>query len=628
MKNVLLMSFRRLMILVLLAFPLMVSEAKAQVQNVDSIAGLPVLEGGRVMPLDTYARLKLLQFSGKSTYEKQPALNWLAGLLFKPEEAEPKKIFMINHPEVAESLGIEPGDRRRFSFSELHTGLGKLHEMAVKAFDIKEDDRSPVEKEILRIYHNLNQYSTLVQAFQFTLIHPDFSIESDEVKQLLGLPPADGYSFFDVYVRAARMSDQLTSIEKVEPVNWTDLQKEVFSLSSALFQWSQHHRDMPIAMIPLHSHGNEQWVSPWDVLSLGLNTPEIRQEVSLLQDVAQHYRSGSQLEFDLAAHSFERSVLKRAPISRGIQHLDLELTYNKYDLFYRAKLFYGFAFLLGLIGILSNWKGIRVIGLGLILLGLIPHTMGIVARMMIMGRPPMTNLYATFLFVAWVCVVLGVVIEWFQRNNLGTVLSGISGLVLLLIAARFSSQGDTLGVVVAVLDSNFWLSTHVVCITIGYAGCVAAGIAGHVYLIQGLFKPSESPALRSTMKAVYGLLAFGLIFSFLGTMLGGVWADQSWGRFWGWDPKENGALLIVLWSALLFHARIGNMIGPLGMAVGSVLGVIIVIFAWLGVNLLGVGLHSYGFTSGLARGMWISIGIELLFIMLTVPFAKKARVYS
>lgn len=596
----------------------------AQIGSVDSLAGLPVLEGGRVMPLDTYARLKLLQFSGKSTYENTPALDWLAGLLFKPEQVENQNIFMINHPEVAEALGIDPGDRRRFSFSELHTGLGKLHEMAVKAFDIAEDERSPVEKEILRVYHNVNQYSALVQAFQFAVVHPDYTIVDGELIKLLGLPPADGYSFLDVYNRAARMSDLLTSIEKSKPSEWTDLQKEAFTLSSALYQWSQHHRELPITMIPLHSHGNEQWVSPWDVLSLGLHTPELRQEMSLLQDVARNYRAGNQLEFDMAVHSFERSVLKRAPESRGVKHLDLELSYNKHDLFYRAKLFYGLAFLLGLVGVLTNWKGIRLTGAALILIGLLPHTIGIIARMMIMGRPPMTNLYATFLFVAWVCVALGLAIEWFQRNNLGTVLSGISGLILLLVAARFSSQGDTLGVVVAVLDSNFWLATHVVCITIGYAGCVAAGVAGHFYLIQGLFKPSENPAMRSTMKAVYGLLAFGLIFSFLGTMLGGVWADQSWGRFWGWDPKENGALLIVLWCALLFHARIGNMIGPLGMAVGSVLGVIIVIFAWLGVNLLGVGLHSYGFTSGLARGMWISIGIEILFILLTAPFAKKA----
>jgi len=601
----------------------------AGVASLDSMAGWPVLEGGRVMPLDSYARLKLLQFSGKSTIDKQPALSWLAGLMFSPELVETQRVFMINHPEVTEALGIDPEDRRRFSFSEMHTGIGKLHEMAVKAYEIPDEERSPVEKEILRVYHNVTQYSELTQAFLFATPHRDFAVANPAVKELLGLPPSEiGYSFLDIFLRATRMSDVLTRLEKKDVASWTEVEKDVFGLSSTLFQWSQHHRALPLAMIPLHGHGSEEWVSPWDVLSLGINTPEVRDEVTMVQDVVRHYQAGNQLEFGIAAHTVERSVLKRSHGNRGIKNLDLELLYNKSDLFYRAKLFYGLAFLLGMVAIMMDWKGLRVVAAGMIIAGLIPHTLGIVWRMMIMGRPPMTNLYATFLFVAWVCVVLGLFIEWFQRNNLGTVLSGIGGLVLLLVAARFSTQGDTLGVVVAVLDSNFWLATHVVCITIGYAGCVAAGIAGHVYLLQGLFKTSEHSAMRSTTKAVYGLLAFGLIFSFLGTMLGGVWADQSWGRFWGWDPKENGALLIVLWCALLFHARVSGMIGPHGMAQGSVFGVIVVVFAWLGVNLLGVGLHSYGFTSGLALGMWITIGIELIFMAATAVFAKRTPVLS
>ncbi|HMO50960.1 MAG TPA: cytochrome c biogenesis protein CcsA [Kiritimatiellia bacterium] len=608
----------------LVAIGLALIPARAQTPSVESMAGLPVLEGGRIMPLDSFARLKLLQFSGKSTLEGEPALAWLARLLFVPETVEASRVFLINHPEVPEALGINPGDRRRFSFAELHTGLHKIHQMAVAAYEIADDDRSPVEKEILRLYHNLQQYAELVQAFQFTIDHRDFQIGSDEVNQMLGLPPADGYSFLDVFLRASRMSDTLSRIEAKDSADWTEAEREVFRLSSLLFQWSRHHRALPIPMIPLHGHGNEDWVSPWDILAMGLATPELRQEVSLLQDAVRHYRAGRQLEFDLAVHSFERSVLKRAHPGRGIRHLGMELNYNRLDLFYRAKIIYGLAFLLGLIGIMTEWKGVRWAAVGLTALAVVPHAVGMVWRMMIMGRPPMTNLYATFVFVAFVVVLLGLIVEWFQRNNLGSVMAGFSGLALLMIADRFSTQGDTLGVVVAVLDSNFWLATHVVTITIGYAGCVAAGVAGHVYLLQALFKPEGHPALRSTSKAIYGLLAFGLIFSFLGTMLGGVWADQSWGRFWGWDPKENGALLIVLWCAVLFHARLGGMIGPRGMAAGSVLGVIIVIFAWLGVNLLGVGLHSYGFTSGLALGMWISIGIEVLFVALTAPFARRA----
>ena len=97
-------------------------------------------------------------------------------------------------------------------------------------------------------------------------------------------------------------------------------------------------------------------------------------------------------------------------------------------------------------------------------------------------------------------------------------------------------------------------------------------------------------------------------------MLGGIWADQSWGRFWGWDPKENGALLIVLWCAILFHARMGKLIGPFGLAAGSALLIIVVMMAWFGINLLGVGLHSYGFIDGVGLGLLFYSAAEIAFV--------------
>jgi uncharacterized membrane protein (UPF0136 family) len=214
-------------------------------------------------------------------------------------------------------------------------------------------------------------------------------------------------------------------------------------------------------------------------------------------------------------------------------------------------------------------------------------------------------------FVGLVVVLLGLVIEWFQRNNLGTIMAGFSGLTLLLVAARFSSQGDTMGVVVAVLDSNFWLATHVVCITIGYAGCVAAGVAGHVYLLQALFRTEEHPALRSTMKSLYGLLAFGLIFSFLGTMLGGRVGGPVVGPVLGLgsEGERRVADCVVVRVAVPCpawqhdrRARHGG--GQHHRRDHRDLRV-------AGGQLAGASDSTRTVSpSGLARGMWISIGIE------------------
>ena len=173
------------------------------------------------------------------------------------------------------------------------------------------------------------------------------------------------------------------------------------------------------------------------------------------------------------------------------------------------------------------------------------------------------------------------------------------------------------------LNSNFWLGTHVLSITTGYAGVCVAGILGHVYILQTLARPKEKMLHETTYRNILGVLGFGLTMSFLGTNLGGIWADQSWGRFWGWDPKENGAMLIVLWCAIIFHAWIGKLIGPLGVAVASALGIIVVAWAWFGVNFLSVGLHSYGFTSGAATGLITYVVCEILFLAIAAPILNK-----
>lgn len=611
-------------ILVLAAAP---SLARANVTDYDAFARIPVQDGGRIMPMDTYARLRLLQFSGRSTFNKKPAVEWLARVLFDPQSTQHDPIFMVNNPELLEAIGLEALAGRRFSYDQLRPGLEKLRELALAANQHKAEDRTPIEKEFIRVYHNLSTFGSLAASFRFALPHPDFFVTNAALRAKLGLPEdRNEFSFLDIYQRAHGFASDIQRLTALPPEEWSDDERELFALSSTLFNWNRYYQGLPIPMLPVAAHGTEQWVSPWDKLAFGLLDEPTKRDVSRLQDMAQAWLAGRTVDFKLAATDVARSVRARAQESRGLRYLDLEVLYNRLDPFYRAQLVYGIAFLVSLLALLREkpaWRRATVIG---VLLALIPHTLGLIWRMQIMGRPPMTNLYATFLFVSWVCVLLGLAVEWYQRNGLGGFLATISGLALLMISKRFEAQGDTMGVVIAVLDSNFWLSTHVVTITIGYAGVIAAGIVGHIYLLQALRLPDGHPKLRAATRAIYGLLAFGLIFSFLGTMLGGVWADQSWGRFWGWDPKENGALLIVLWCAILFHARWAGMIGSVGIAAGSVLGVIVVLFAWIGVNLLGVGLHSYGFTSGLALGLWIAVLAELLFVAATVPLiARNAR---
>jgi ABC-type transport system involved in cytochrome c biogenesis permease subunit len=193
------------------------------------------------------------------------------------------------------------------------------------------------------------------------------------------------------------------------------------------------------------------------------------------------------------------------------------------------------------------------------------------------------------------------------------------GVAILFLAKSYevSEARDQMDPLVAVLKSNYWLSTHVVMITLGYMGGIVAACISHFYIIGRVFGIIEDKETRRYLtKIVYGMVAFTLLFSLIGTILGGIWAADSWGRFWGWDPKENGALMIVIWMLVILHARLGGYIKEMGLHVCSVFGFMIVVFSWWHVNFLGVGLHNYGFTSATAMGLiWTFYGMEFLIML-------------
>ena len=196
-------------------------------------------------------------------------------------------------------------------------------------------------------------------------------------------------------------------------------------------------------------------------------------------------------------------------------------------------------------------------------------------------------------------------------------MAALVGFATLIIAHHLAMSGDTLEMMRAVLDSNFWLATHVIIITFGYSAMFFAGALAIVFILKGLLDKSfDQDSARSLSAMVYGITCFAALFSLVGTILGGIWGDQSWGRFWGWDPKENGALMIVLMCAIYLHARWGGVFQERGLMGLAICGNIVTAWSWFGTNLLGVGLHSYGFTDSGFKWMALFILTQLLFIAL------------
>ena len=275
-----------------------------------------------------------------------------------------------------------------------------------------------------------------------------------------------------------------------------------------------------------------------------------------------------------------------------------------------------FVYILAFIFALGSWiflsKPAQQLSFWFLCIGVAMQTIGLILRMYVSGRPPVTNLYSAALFVGWSAVIGSLSLELKYRIGMGNLVGAFGGLAMLFIAGNFKNQGDTIGVLQAVLDTQFWLATHVVTISMGYGATFLAGFLGVLYILTGVFTPRlDKKAAKHLADQIHLVTCVALLLSFFGTVLGGLWADDSWGRFWGWDPKENGALMIVLWNAVVLHARWGGVVKQRGFAILAIIGTIIVTWSFYGVNELEVGLHQYGRSEGTLTNLLIFWGIQL-----------------
>lgn len=229
-------------------------------------------------------------------------------------------------------------------------------------------------------------------------------------------------------------------------------------------------------------------------------------------------------------------------------------------------------------------------------------------------RVPLSSLYEIVLLVAMLLMAFEAGAFIFCKRRTFSLMVPVTFMAaLMLFFAKFVLEpGDTFRPIPAVLNSSVFLTVHVFTIALGFAGMILSGVVAHVALFRASSeKNSASSPLNSLL---YGTLIFGAVFTVIGTLLGGVWADFAWGRFWGFDPKECGALFVILWAMLELHLRAGKLVSPRGFALMNCFNVIVTFLCWFGVNLLGVGLHSYGFQSGSLTWLALFVGIDSMVI--------------
>ena len=445
-----------------------------------------------------------------------------------------------------------------------------------------------------------------------------FNIRNPEVASSLFLDWTNEhkYSFNQITPGLSEQSSMLEMIDQKDASDRTVYEKQLYEISRNILRFEEISYLKALKFIPPSNNSESgEWLSPFDFILKGIPANENQEAIlNSLQMYLANRLAGNDLEMSSALNRYEMALSTFQGINVKVDNLKKETWMNRVNLFYISLGLYLLSFIFLSISWMIKPILLNRVAYLLLISGTVMHGYGIFLRMQIMERPPVTTLYESVIFVSLIIMTLAVLLEYFRKDGLGIFVGSVSGSVLHYVGFSYAADGDTLGMLVAVLNSNFWLATHVTTITIGYGASLMAGCVGHLYLIQEI-RGVNSASLKSIFNNLFGITLLALFFTLFGTILGGIWADQSWGRFWGWDPKENGALLIVLWQLMMIHMRLSGLAKPKEFALGMALNNIIVALAWFGVNLLQVGLHSYGFDDGVARNLFMFIGFEIIFCL-------------
>ena len=685
-----------------------------------AVGHLPVVVDGRVKPFDTYARNMLRIISGSETFKleiqengktktrTEPAIRWLMDLVARPAEAKHHKVIRIDNLEVLKALNLDARKGFRYSMAEIVEQPDEkdkpFRERRFVLLGQKTDEArkkgtrnlSVEERKALEFERKFGLYESLMRFAEA----PNLEAQSplDRMQRALGfhaalkssklpfvLPPMPGLDDQDQW-------DYLTLAESLEPIDERPEHRFVVKnittqldqvLSSGRLEPEEDEQLTQARKWLAKRYPDVEKIEATDIKALTQgDRRSVNPAMAAWREILKSYGDGKSSELNGAVYRYLDSLDARSFGGVGMSRIGFEWFFNFFQPFLLASMLYLFAFLVAGVGMLGYERTLNRTAFAMIALTFGLHMFALIARMIISGRPPVTNLYSTAVFIGWGIVLLGLIFERIYRLGVGNILASACGFMTLLIAHFLGGDGDTFTVLVAVLDTQFWLATHVTTINLGYATTFLSGMIGLMYLalrtpirfafaMSGMvaavclslpspiaetiesfteislsadavkwggllagfmgfavsawasthprFRNAEplTPELQTNLsRMLYGTLCFGIFFSFVGTVLGGLWADDSWGRFWGWDPKENGALIIVLWNAVVLHARWGGMVKDRGMAVLSLGGNIATAWSWFGVNELGVGLHSYGFTEGILLSLALFVISQLVAIVI------------
>jgi ABC-type transport system involved in cytochrome c biogenesis permease subunit len=543
--------------------------------DTDALATLAVQDHGRKKPFTTFARETLLTLSGSGTLpvEKGPPLSpeeVMLDLWFKPEGWDQRPIIMLNFLDLKKRLGL-PEEQKLFTYAQIINQpalLELLNEVQQLEQADKADSLTPLQKEAEHLGQRLNLFQSCVGGGNATVVP---NADSAEGRWMVPFGVAHGEQL--------QYSIPLSSLS-------TPDSSVTLDASNAFNAWYHAYHD-------------------GDIAKFNSLTPKV---VASLRAIApQFYPAASSLQF--------------------------EHHYMTLQPFLWAWIIYLAALLVLLLTALWMKRGGYALTWALVLLGLGFEIYGFACRIIISGRPPVTDLYETVIWVSFVAMVFAVILESIYRKRY-FFYAGLPASILILIVADSQPTilDSSINPLTAVLRNNMWLTIHVLTIVSSYAAFALTAALGHIALVMSLWGRRYAGAQSEVQFFIYRAMQIGVLLLATGTILGAVWANYSWGRYWNWDPKETWALITLLCYVAVLHGRIAGWWGGFGIAVGSVVCFLSVMMSWYGVNFIlgqnGRSLHSYGLSTG---GLSYATGFalfEVLFVGFVLAWTRRQRAAS
>ncbi|MCX6901442.1 MAG: cytochrome c biogenesis protein CcsA [Verrucomicrobia bacterium] len=445
------------------------------------------------------------------------------------------------------------------------------------------------------------------------------------LKTRLDLPKTDSYFSYRELAdnpKIRTLFDELNRSQAAEGKRAKNpLQDEVNTLATKLHDLESLVDSSALTLVPHPNDPDAPWISPADDAKMTSYWPNDAKKIrDQFLAIGKTYREGDATALTRNCEAFATLLRQLSPkVYPAPTALEQEITYNHLRPFRWSWML----FLVSLLVLVTTtklrspvfyWGGLALFAAGLGLL-----IAGFVYRCLIAGRPPVTNMYESVIWVGFGAALFALVFELMYRSRYFAASAAGFVVLTLLLADQFPNVLDpNIRPLTPVLRDNFWLTTHVLTITLGYAAFGLTYALGHVSLVFHLWRPSARPQLDALTQYTYRAMQVGVLLLAVGTGLGGLWANYSWGRFWGWDPKETWSLIALLSYLIVLHGRYSGWLTNFSLNVAACVCFNSVLMAWYGVNfVLGTGLHSYGFGSG-------GLGYVAAFVLADMAFVAFA----